>query len=161
MSKWTARVTSSWLWSMFHQKDHSSSVRRGREHWWWKLQKQKIFLFPGAMLCQILIANGKKWDETLDRQNYFLFRALLAVIKSCYFSYLLPNHQKGKQKTGICRKTTSPRWDQTMSWDDLSIEDLADRCLEVGVWDHDRMGQQDFLGGVRLNLGSGEDKILF
>ena len=48
-----------------------------------------------------------------------------------------------------------------MSWDDLSIEDLADRCLEVGVWDHDRMGQQDFLGGVRLNLGSGEDKILF
>ena len=69
---------------------------------------------------------------------------------------MLPNHQKGKQKTGICRKTTSPRWDQTITWDDLSIEELADRSLEVAVWDHDRMGQQDFLGGVRLNLGSGK-----
>merc|ERR1719213_1300693 len=26
--------------------------------------------------------------------------------------YLLPHHPRGKQKTGVCRKTTSPRWDQ-------------------------------------------------
>jgi len=70
--------------------------------------------------------------------------------------YLLPTHPRGKQKTGVCRKTTSPRWDQILSWDDLSIEDLADRSLEIGVWDHDRLGHQDFLGGVRLNLGSGK-----
>ena len=68
----------------------------------------------------------------------------------------LPTHPRGKQKTGVCRKTTSPRWDQILSWDDLSIEDLADRSLEIGVWDHDRLGHQDFLGGVRLNLGSGK-----
>ena len=72
------------------------------------------------------------------------------------FSYLLPSHQRGKQKTGVCRKTTSPRWDQTLTWEELSIEDLADRSLELGVWDHDRLGHQDFLGGVRLNLGSGQ-----
>ena len=35
------------------------------------------------------------------------------------------------------------------------MEDLADRSLELAVWDHDRMGHQDFLGGVRLNLGTG------
>merc|ERR1712117_922731 len=70
--------------------------------------------------------------------------------------YLLPSHPRGKQKTGVCRKTTSPRWDQTLSWDELSIEDLGDRSLEVGVWDHDRLGHQDFLGGVRLNLGTGK-----
>merc|ERR1712209_223338 len=70
--------------------------------------------------------------------------------------YLLPNHPRGKQKTGVCRKTTSPRWDQTLSWEDLSIEDLADRSFELAVWDHDRLGHQDFLGGVRLNLGSGK-----
>ena len=35
------------------------------------------------------------------------------------------------------------------------MEELADRSLELAVWDHDRMGHQDFLGGVRLNLGTG------
>jgi len=70
--------------------------------------------------------------------------------------YLLPSHSRGKQKTGVCRKTTSPRWDQTFTWEELSMEDLADRSLELAVWDHDRMGHQDFLGGVRLNLGTGK-----
>ena len=37
------------------------------------------------------------------------------------------------------------------------MEELADRSLELAVWDHDRMGHQDFLGGVRLNLGTGTD----
>lgn len=70
---------------------------------------------------------------------------------------LLPNHTvKGKQKTGICRRTTSPRWEQTFSWDDLSLEEVSDRCLEVAIWDHDRIGHQDFLGGARFNLGSGK-----
>ena len=55
----------------------------------------------------------------------------------------------------MCRKTTSPRWDQTFTWEELSMEELADRSLELAVWDHDRMGHQDFLGGVRLNLGTG------
>merc|ERR1712241_341228 len=70
--------------------------------------------------------------------------------------YLLPSHSRGKQKTGVCRKTTSPRWDQTFTWEELSMEELADRSLELAVWDHDRMGHQDFLGGVRLNLGTGK-----
>ena len=39
------------------------------------------------------------------------------------------------------------------------MEELADRSLELAVWDHDRMGHQDFLGGVRLNLGTGTDHI--
>merc|ERR1719373_1131758 len=51
-------------------------------------------------------------------------------------------------------------WQQMLDrpnfWEDLSIEDLADRSLELAVWDHDRMGHQDFLGGVRLNLGTGK-----
>jgi len=70
--------------------------------------------------------------------------------------YLLPHHPRGKQKTAVCRKTTSPRWDATLSWEELSIEDLADRSLELAVWDHDRLGHQDLIGGVRLNLGSGK-----
>ena len=61
-----------------------------------------------------------------------------------------------KQKTGICRRTTSPRWEQTITWEDLTIEEVMERSLELAVWDHDRMGKsQDFLGGARFNLGAG------
>ena len=73
---------------------------------------------------------------------------------------MLPSHSRGKQKTGVCRKTTSPRWDQTFTWEELSMEELADRSLELAVWDHDRIGHQDFLGGVRLNLGTGTELTL-
>lgn len=37
-----------------------------------------------------------------------------------------------------------------MSWDELH-----ERSLELTVWDHDRLTTNDFLGGVRLNLGTG------
>merc|ERR1712117_20849 len=71
--------------------------------------------------------------------------------------YLLPSQpSRGKQKTAICRRTTSPRWEQTICWDDLTIEDVADRSLELAIWDHDRLGHQDFLGGARFNLGTGK-----
>ena len=60
-----------------------------------------------------------------------------------------------KQKTSVCRKTTSPRWESALSWDDLSLADLSERCLELTVWDHDRIGHNDILGGVRFNLGTG------
>ena len=82
---------------------------------------------------------------------------LLTELLVC--SYLLPGHaSRGKQKTGICRRTTSPRWEQTVSWDDLTLEEVADRSIELAVWDHDRLGHQDFLGGVRFNLGTGQQQ---
>ncbi len=40
-------------------------------------------------------------------------------------------------------------------WEDLSLTEVADRGLEVAVFHHDRLGQHELLGGVRLNLGTG------
>jgi synaptotagmin-like protein len=72
----------------------------------------------------------------------------------CYLLPAVPS--RGKQKTGICRRTTSPRWEQTIVWEDLSMEEVMERSLELAIWDHDRIGKtQDFLGGARFNLGSG------
>jgi len=73
----------------------------------------------------------------------------------CYLVPAVPS--RGKQKTGICRRTTHPRWEQTLVWEDLSLEEVGERCLELALWDHDRIGkQQDFLGGCRFNLGTGK-----
>jgi len=70
--------------------------------------------------------------------------------------YLLPEKAKGaKHKTGVCRKTVCPKWEHTMTWDDISLDALWDRSLELTVWDHDRLSHNEILGGVRFNLGTG------
>ncbi|XP_029343699.1 uncharacterized protein LOC100160321 isoform X2 [Acyrthosiphon pisum] len=71
-------------------------------------------------------------------------------------SYLLPDKgRSSKQKTNVARKTCNPNWNQTLTYRDVSPDELAERSLELTVWDHDRLGSNEFLGGVRLSLGSG------
>lgn len=75
---------------------------------------------------------------------------------SDYFSYFLPDKSKsGKQKTSISKKTTNPRWNHTIVYDDLTLADLKARCLELTIWNHDKLASNEFLGGVRLSLGTG------
>lgn len=77
-------------------------------------------------------------------------------------SYLLPtNNRSSKQKTPVCRKTVSPRWEHTLRWDDVTLTDLASFSLELTVWDHDRVPgrHSECLGGARFNLGTGNYSI--
>lgn len=73
------------------------------------------------------------------------------------FSYLLPDKgRSGKQKTGVVRRSGgSPVWGHTFIYKDVSLQELAERGLELTVWDHDRIASNEFLGGVRFNLGTG------
>ncbi|XP_012265813.2 uncharacterized protein LOC105691685 isoform X1 [Athalia rosae] len=74
-------------------------------------------------------------------------------------SYLLPDKgRSGKQKTSVVRKCTggSPVWGHTFVYKDVSLQELAERGLELTVWDHDRIASNEFLGGVRFNLGTGK-----
>ena len=75
----------------------------------------------------------------------------------CDFSYLLPEKGRGsKQKTSVARRTVNPAWNHTFVYEDVSLQELATRSLELTVWDHDRLASNEFLGGLRFNLGSGE-----
>lgn len=72
-------------------------------------------------------------------------------------SYLLPDKiRRVKQKTPVLKKNCNPTWNHTMVFENVSWEDLRDFCLELTIWDYDRFTSNDFLGGVRLNLGSGK-----
>ncbi|XP_061937253.1 uncharacterized protein LOC107998510 isoform X24 [Apis cerana] len=73
-------------------------------------------------------------------------------------SYLLPDKgRSGKQKTGVVRRSGgSPVWGHTFIYKDVSLQELAERGLELTVWDHDRIASNEFLGGVRFNLGTGK-----
>ncbi|CAH2000143.1 unnamed protein product [Acanthoscelides obtectus] len=72
-------------------------------------------------------------------------------------SYLLPDKgRSSKQKTPMARRTVNPVWNHTFVYDDVTLQELAERCLELTVWDHDRLGSNEFLGGVRFSLGTGK-----
>ncbi|XP_076248913.1 uncharacterized protein LOC143188497 isoform X3 [Calliopsis andreniformis] len=73
-------------------------------------------------------------------------------------SYLLPDKgRSGKQKTGVVRRSGgSPVWGHTFIYKDVSLQELAERGLELTIWDHDRIASNEFLGGVRFNLGTGK-----
>lgn len=76
--------------------------------------------------------------------------------------YLLPDkHKLNKQKTSVMRKTCDPKWNHTFIYEDVTNEELIDRCLELTVWDYDKITSNDFLGGVRLSLGLGERLFVF
>lgn len=71
-------------------------------------------------------------------------------------SYLLPERGRlAKQKTGVCRRTLAPRWEHSFTYRGVSAPELAARALELSLWDRDRLASNDFMGGVRLSLGTG------
>ncbi|XP_076131293.1 synaptotagmin-like protein 2 isoform X2 [Alosa pseudoharengus] len=63
--------------------------------------------------------------------------------------------RKGRQKTRVAKKTADPVFNHTMVYDGFKPEDLREACVELTVWDHDRLSNH-FLGGLRLGLGTGK-----
>ncbi|KAK7503310.1 hypothetical protein BaRGS_00005575 [Batillaria attramentaria] len=70
--------------------------------------------------------------------------------------YLLPDRTRtGKQKTPVVKNSVNPMWNHIFTFDGIDQEELPERCLELTVWDHEKLGTNEFLGGARLNLGHG------
>lgn len=71
-------------------------------------------------------------------------------------SYFLPDRSRtGKQKTPVAKGTCEPKWNHTLVYEDLTLTDLRARCLELSVWNHDKLSSNQLVGGVRLSLGTG------
>ncbi|KAJ8347624.1 hypothetical protein SKAU_G00262130 [Synaphobranchus kaupii] len=69
--------------------------------------------------------------------------------------YVLPDtNRKSRQKSRVLRRTANPVFNHTMVYDGFRAEDLQEACVELTVWDHDRLNNH-FLGGIRLSLGTG------
>ena len=71
--------------------------------------------------------------------------------------YLLPVRNKAsKRKTPVMKKTLNPHYNHTFVYNGVRLEDLQHMCLELTVWDQEPLASNDFLGGVRLGVGTGE-----
>lgn len=66
--------------------------------------------------------------------------------------YLLPNRSSSsKKKTRIVKDNLNPVWNEDFEYKFLNLKELkTERVLEVTVWDFDRRGSNDFIGGLRL-----------
>lgn len=62
---------------------------------------------------------------------------------------------KSRQKTRVVKKTANPMFNHTMVYDGFQREDLREACVEITVWDHDRLSNH-YIGGLRLGLGTGK-----
>ncbi|XP_043913147.1 synaptotagmin-like protein 2 [Protopterus annectens] len=79
----------------------------------------------------------------------------LAGVDSFVKCYVLPDtSKKSFQKTRVVKKDTNPVFNHTIVYDGFHTEDLKDACVELTVWDHEKLTNH-FLGGVRLGLGTG------
>uniref|UniRef100_A0A8C7I5J2 Synaptotagmin-like protein 5 n=1 Tax=Oncorhynchus kisutch TaxID=8019 RepID=A0A8C7I5J2_ONCKI len=71
--------------------------------------------------------------------------------------YLLPDNSKStKHKTVVVRRSVNPQWNHTFTYCGLQAGDLNNVCLELTVWDKEALSSNVFLGGVRLNGGTGQ-----
>ncbi|NXR86457.1 SYTL4 protein, partial [Hypocryptadius cinnamomeus] len=70
--------------------------------------------------------------------------------------YLLPHKNKAsKRKTPVVKKTLNPHYNHTFVYNGIKAEELQHICLELTVWDREPLSSNDFLGGVRLGVGTG------
>ncbi|XP_057616004.1 synaptotagmin-like protein 5 isoform X1 [Chionomys nivalis] len=70
--------------------------------------------------------------------------------------YLLPDDNKAtKHKTAVVKKSVNPQWNHTFIFTGLYPQDIKNVCLELTIWDKEAFSSNIFLGGVRLNSGSG------
>uniref|UniRef100_A0A2D4M4H1 C2 domain-containing protein n=1 Tax=Micrurus spixii TaxID=129469 RepID=A0A2D4M4H1_9SAUR len=69
--------------------------------------------------------------------------------------YVLPDtSKKSYQKTRIVKRDSNPVFNHTIVYDGFHTEDLKDACVELTIWDHEKLTNH-FLGGIRLGLGTG------
>lgn len=73
--------------------------------------------------------------------------------------YLLPDKKgKWKHKTPVIKRTLNPTFNHKFSYEELSIDDLKEKVLEIVLYDYDLASSDEFLGGVRLGLGTSSNE---
>eukprot|EP00063_Salmo_salar_P043624 XP_014018459.1 PREDICTED: uncharacterized protein LOC106581144 [Salmo salar] len=88
-----------------------------------------------------------------DCKNLPLIRG--ATINPYVKCFVLPDtSRKSRQKTRVLRRTVEPVFNHTLVYDGFRQEDLKEACVELTVWDRNKLAS-NLLGGLRLGPGTG------
>ncbi|KAK3101653.1 hypothetical protein FSP39_005228 [Pinctada imbricata] len=85
--------------------------------------------------------------------DYFCFQPGTLALPSPYVkTYLLPDPDKQtKRKTKIIKHSTHPTYNEIIEYK-LSLDEIRTRTLQVSVWDHDMLKENNCLGAVYIKL---------
>ena len=61
-----------------------------------------------------------------------------------------------KHKTSVEARTLNPYWDQEFIFNDITFNDLSNKVLQVTVHDAAASNKNNFLGAVRLGMGTSD-----
>ncbi|XP_058270137.1 synaptotagmin-like protein 2 isoform X2 [Hemibagrus wyckioides] len=109
---------------------------------------------PHISLSKSALGSGEIHIWVRDCKNLPLIRGV--TINPYVKCYVLPDtSKKSCQKTRVLKRTASPVFNHTMVYDGFRTEDLKEACVELTVWDRDRLADH-LVGGLRLGLGTGQ-----
>uniref|UniRef100_A0AAR2J2Y6 Synaptotagmin-like protein 1 n=1 Tax=Pygocentrus nattereri TaxID=42514 RepID=A0AAR2J2Y6_PYGNA len=90
------------------------------------------------------------------REARQLRRLKAQAVDSFVKCYMLPDtSKKSRQKTRVMKKSLNPVYNHTMVYDGFRPDEVREACCELTVWDNNKLSNQ-FLGGLRLSLGTGQ-----
>ncbi len=99
--------------------------------------------------------------RTLVKKSLFHHPSLEAFQKSrpniaslCPPSPSPTKSERTKRRTRTVLNTCHPQWNQSFIFSPFGVGDLRSHMLEVTVWDYDRLGANEFLGEVTIDLAS-------
>jgi Ca2+-dependent lipid-binding protein len=71
--------------------------------------------------------------------------------------YLLPDKSgSSKRKTAVKAKTLEPIFNETFTYELHAASDISNRSIWLSVWDHDKLGKNEFLGEICIKLSTVE-----
>ncbi|KAJ4935788.1 hypothetical protein JOQ06_017316 [Pogonophryne albipinna] len=111
---------------------------------------------PEIIHSEGLVKEGPSTGEihiwVKECKNLPLIRATIDPYVKCF---VLPDtSRKSRQKTRVLRRTVNPAFNHTMVYDGIRQADLSEACVELTVWDRDRLAS-NLLGGLRIGDGTG------
>ncbi|XP_060799766.1 serine-rich adhesin for platelets isoform X3 [Neoarius graeffei] len=113
-----------------------------------------IRFLPHISLSKSVLGSGEIHIWVRDCKKLPLTRGV--TINPYVKCFVLPDtSKKSCQKTRVVKRTASPVFNHTMVYDGFRTEDLTEACVELTVWDHDRLADH-LVGGLRLGLGTGQ-----
>ncbi|XP_044161523.1 synaptotagmin-like protein 1 isoform X1 [Bufo gargarizans] len=146
----------SWDWSntkpnWYTLKPRSLSAMNGVDHL--GVMNLSIRYIPPGSLGPKHPASGEVHIWVKDTKDLPQLRP--SGVDSFVKCYVLPDtSKKSYQKTRVIKKDPNPVFNHTIVYDGFHTEDLKDACVELTVWDHEKLSNH-FLGGIRLGLGTG------
>ncbi|TNN59857.1 Synaptotagmin-like protein 2 [Liparis tanakae] len=116
-----------------------------------------IRFLPEVIHSEGLVKEGPNTGEVhiwvKECKNLPAIRATIDPYVKCF---MLPDiSRKSRQKTRVLRRTLDPAFNHTMVYDGIRQADLSEACVELIVWDQDRLAS-NLLGGLRLGVGKGK-----